>query len=179
MKFCIKILNDKITGGEDQNGRSYMKQYFLPRYYRTTHQFAKSLCRAYDMEFAYIDNLSEFKYVSSMVKENEDKFVGSGFKNWVLIDGMTLVPRSPNDWYWTVNGEKVSFEMPFMSGQPDSASADEKCLSLGPSAESSMPYKFNDYPCNRLDTTFICQKMKIIDISWNDANCNSNGCSKK
>lgn len=128
------------------------------------------------MEFAYIDNLNEFNYVSRIIKENEDKFVGTSYLSWVLLDGMTLVPKSPNDWYWTVNGEKVSFQMPFLAGQPDDANNDEKCLSLGPSGGAEMPYMFNDYPCNKLDSTFICQKMKRVDINWNDASCTSNKC---
>ncbi|KAL7036610.1 hypothetical protein ACKWTF_008867 [Chironomus riparius] len=82
---------------------------------------------------------------------------GEGF----FIDAITLTLKSTTDWYWTKSGQKLSFALPWMPGEPNNHNnAHEVCLSFGKVTVSSKS-AFNDAPCTSTAYTFLCQKIEF------------------
>lgn len=78
----------------------------------------------------------------------------------LLVDGLTLTLKSTTDWYWTDNGEKIPFEIPFITGEPNNyQNLNKNCLAL---EDTFLPYRFFDFPCikstNILEFPPLCQK---------------------
>jgi hypothetical protein len=101
------------------------------------------------MELVSFETLTEVNAFMSMSKRNES----STAHIWYHIDGMTLTPFSPTDWYWTNSGNKVSFLMPWAYNQPDFYGGTEYCLSIFPNEG------FNDIPCDSSVESFFCQRL--------------------
>lgn len=115
------------------------------------------------MEFAHFETLTEFYYVSNMVRNHENIFIGSSSSAQLLVDGMTSILKSKTDWFWTVSGKKIPFEVPFLAGEPNNHQLlNEYCLSVINSGDSFLPYRFNDRQCNVGEHAFLCQKKLII-----------------
>jgi hypothetical protein len=68
------------------------------------------------MDIAAFKTLDEFKYVSDMCKQNENLLT-----KWVHVGGVTLTPQSSSDWYWVATGEKIAYDMPWHTQQPNNA----------------------------------------------------------
>lgn len=134
-------------------GVDYAKKYYAPRYYRTTHGNAHSICHSYRMDFIMIETLDEFHAISGFCKQNTN-LLG----NWVFVDGMTPVSKSPTDWYFTRTGRKVPYNMIWaQNGEKsflDDSGGNERCLSLGP----SNVFEFNDLRCASNEYAFLCEK---------------------
>lgn len=76
---------------------------------------------------------------------------------WIFLDGIALTPKSPTDWYWTENGDKISFEMPWLDKQPDTYANNEWYLSIGRFGIDG-PIGFNDISGRDFFHNFLCQK---------------------
>jgi hypothetical protein len=113
------------------------------------------------MEFARFETKVEFLEVSNMVKNNEALIVGN--KTGVLVDGVTIVPKSTTEWFYTTNGKKIAFDIPFRSGEPNNhLNRNEFCLVIVDTGDDFLPYRFNDFSCNIIpemttDYPFLCQ----------------------
>jgi hypothetical protein len=135
----------KISGSNNN-----VKTYLVPRFYRATHNEARAFCRAYDMDLAMVQSLNEFNAVVNMLRLNENSL-----PNNVLIDGISPFSKSKTEWSFTRTGEKIPFNIPWASGEPnDSPNLNERCLSL---IKSKM-FLANDYPCNTDETSYLCEK---------------------
>lgn len=86
-----------------------------------------------------------------MSKEHE--FMKSFGDPYFICDGMTSLPHSPTDWYWTNSGNKVSFFIPWQNGQPDFGGEAEYCLSF------MINDGFNDINCQNHIAPFVCQRL--------------------
>ncbi|KAL7041039.1 hypothetical protein ACKWTF_000594 [Chironomus riparius] len=142
-------------GGKDKCGNYYQKLYYYPRYLITTWMEARSFCKSYDMALATFRTLEEALSAINMVEKNID--LGTRDNLWVFIDGTTLTPRSPTDWYWTDTGDKIDFLMPWLPTQPDTNSYREFFLSIG-RHKKTQRVGFNDIPGTNFYNTFLCQK---------------------
>lgn len=73
------------------------------------------------------------------------------------IDGMTNVVLSIDDWYWTNNGKKIQFELPWGFNEPNNATEyDELCLAL---KTESTGMALNDVTCQVAEISFVCQRI--------------------
>jgi hypothetical protein len=107
---------------------------------------SRAICRSYDLELTTIETLLEAQTVINLSKI-------SGFGGF--IDGMTLTLKSPTDWYWTKSGKKLSFALPWRSGEPNNYNnVNEACLVLSGTG-------FNDAPCSNI-YSFLCQKIDLM-----------------
>ena len=70
---------------------------------------------------------------------------------------MTLTPRSPTDWYWTKNGEKISFPIPWQPDEPNFDYNEEFCLSVW--IQNVRVIGFNDGRCLSSLWPYICQRI--------------------
>lgn len=141
-----------------------MKTYYAPRCYRTSHSNARAICRAYDMDLAMIQSLSEFNSVSDMCKVN-DNFL----ENNLIIDGMSPYSKSKTEWFFTRTGEKMAFSIPWGTGNPDDLGF-ERCIALGPKGS----YLANDIPCVSLQSSFLCEKNEFFSYITNNTNVENN-----
>lgn len=69
-----------------------------------------------------IESLSEFNSVSYMCKVN-DNFL----ETIVLVDGTSPNSKSQTEWFYTRNGKKMDYSIPWRTGQPDDLGI-ERCL---------------------------------------------------
>jgi len=67
--------------------------------------------------------------------------------NYVFVDGITLTPKSPTDWYWTNSGEKIPYTIQWNKGEPNNYSNNENCLSIGRRIRNDT-LGFSDHFCN-------------------------------
>lgn len=82
------------------------------------------------------------------------------FGGYIHIGGVAAASRSKNNWYWTDNNERVSYELPWQNGQPDFYNNDEWCLSLA----TGDGFKFNDIDCyGRSKERFICESVRDLN----------------
>lgn len=146
---------NKISGGADRCGNYYQKIYYFPRYIKATWIEAKAICKTYNLELASFKTLEEANAVMDMVRR--DSLLSAIDFLWIFLDGIALTQKSPTDWYWTENGEKISFSMPWLSGQPDTAGNAEWYLSIGRFTKEGT-LGFNDIPGRDFVNTFMCQK---------------------
>lgn len=117
----------------------------------------RPICRAHDMEIVHFETLTEFLAVSNYIKDNKSLVSGE-----VLVDGVTTILRSTTEWFFTANGKRFPFTIPFANGEPNNyLNRNENCLALRDTGDSFLPYRFMDYPCNKIpelnDSSFLCQ----------------------
>jgi hypothetical protein len=109
------------------------------------------------MEFARFESFAEFQYVSHKLREKESII----FK-YLLVDGMTTSIKSKTEWFYTVNGQKISFDIPWEKGEPNDLNNGEYCMMLAESGESYLPYRFGDISCGLPNSSttsqVLCQK---------------------
>ena len=119
---------------------------------------AKAICRAFDLELASFETVTEAHNFLHMCEKSSD--IPSSGKFFYLTDGMTVTPRSSkkDNWFWTNSGKKISYDLPWTGIQPDFARGIEYCLTVGRVAANDT-IGFNDYTCVNGMTHFICQKV--------------------
>lgn len=139
-----------MKGGIDHNGTEYEKTFFVPRYFKTASSVVRPICQAHGYDAASLDTLEEFEAVSLLCKRHQNLINN----DYVHIDGITMTPKSQKDWYWTVSGKKVNYEMSWAPKNLDFNYNSEWCLSLGP----ANVYQFNDIRCQDQNLSFICQR---------------------
>lgn len=146
------------------NGKEYQKSYFYPRILKGDWAQSKLLCKGFDLELATFETLNEaFQFLSMIASFNASASLPT--PKYFYTDGFTLTIGSVDDWYWTKNGNKVSFDIPWAPYEPNSNHGLEYCLSVG-KASLSQGWGFNDVHCQHENKTFpfICQRMDF-DLS--------------
>jgi len=79
----------------------------------------------------------------------------------IYVDAMSLTVKSPSDWYWTKSGQKLTFTLPWIPGEPNNHNnMNEVCLSFTKISISSK-FGFNDAPCSPASYTFLCQRIEF------------------
>lgn len=97
-------------------------------------------------------------------KYEADKFLTmlttAATEAWYHIGGSDEGMRNRFDFYWMTTGEKVSYPLDYLPGEPNNAHGKEKCLSVG---KHSIMFKFNDVDCwEHYIFSFVCQHLKDI-----------------
>jgi hypothetical protein len=140
------------------NNAMYKKSFFIPRYIVSTWKEAGPICSSYGLELASLYTLEEYNNVVPMLTR---LLKSTKLTDWIFINGMTLVAKSRNDWYWVNSGQKISYVMPWWNDlQPDFYLDRQWCLALGPSNEGL--FKFDDNNCSEIPQKFLCQKLEIL-----------------
>jgi len=116
---------------------------------------AKALCKSFGLELATFETRTEADTFIQIAKENQ--FIKTNAHPYVIIDGMTLTPRSTTDWYWTRTGERIYFTLPWRVGEPNFADGVEYCMSL--ILQEQFNIGFNDFRCQNIGDPFICQRI--------------------
>jgi len=142
-----------------ENGSEYQKSYYFPIHFRTSWGNAKGICSSFGLELATMETRAEADSFLEIVEYHQT--IKSFGIVWILIDGITSVPRSTTEWYWTKTGNKISFTLPWGPGQPDFDRNRELCLSVG-KGNLNHKFGFNDLPCWDTVTPFICQKIDFM-----------------
>lgn len=111
------------------------------------------------MELATFETLDEFLSFRKFPALSK-----LGPKQFLSVDGMTKITKSKTEWFYTKNGMKVPFSMPWLRDEPSGGI--ETCLSIG-KKKGNNTLGFNDVPCGNLDGTslrngFVCQKMDFV-----------------
>ena len=126
-----------------------MKKFYYPRFFRIGWLSAQLFCKSYEMELASFENIEEVNKVFDLLNADSHSMT----TGYVLVDGITLTPGS-HDWYWTQNGRKISFSIPWEPKNP--SGGNEQCLGMAKNEKN-----FNDIDCKSHESTFLCQKVKL------------------
>jgi len=119
---------------------------------------AKALCKSFGLELATFETLTEAETFIQVAKENQ--FIKANIHPHVIVDGMTLTPRSITDWYWTRTGEKIHFTLPWRKNEPSFQGDIEYCMSLF--LHEAHDLGFNDIRCQNEALPYICQRMDYL-----------------
>jgi len=111
---------------------------------------SRAICKSYDLELVTIETLAEAQAILNMAyKGNTLNTV------FTYVDAMAFTLKSPTNWYWTKSGEKVSFALPWRTGEPNNYNnSNEACLAF-------TRLEFYDVPCTNF-FPFVCQKIDFI-----------------
>ena len=138
----------------------------MPRVFRGDWLTAKLTCKTFDKELVTFESLDEFKKFQQLWEDYKySKYFEAPF--YLHVDGFTKTPKSTDEWYFTKNGKKISFEMPWLNEEPNFGQRIEYCLSVGKKSSDEL-LKFNDSICynsrkNYHFNSFVCQKIEVIN----------------
>ncbi|CAG9805251.1 unnamed protein product [Chironomus riparius] len=160
--FDIAFVKVGTYRGYTNEGKEYQKSYFFPKYFRNGMAEAKAICKAYNLELATFETITETLMVLNMCENNEYiKSIADPKNFWIVIDAMTTTPKSATEWFWTNSGRKISFTVPWAPNQPDFFENHEYCLAIGKD-QSTPNYRFNDMPCLNINRPFLCQNFDYM-----------------
>lgn len=126
------------------------KLYFVPRIVKTQWIHARSVCRAYGLEFASLSTPEEADAFLKYAEENYELL-----DLYVLLGAYTAVASSTEDYYWVNSGKHLNYPLRFPPGEPNFLGQREFCLSLMKNATNQ--FNFNDLDCSENAYKFICQ----------------------
>lgn len=126
------------------------KLYFVPRVIKTQWIHARSVCRAYGLEFVSLGNAEEAAAFLKYAEENHELL-----DHYVLLGGYTAVAKSTEDYYWVNSGKHLNYPIRFPPGEPNFLGEKEFCLSLMKNGTNQ--FNFNDLDCFDNAYKFICQ----------------------
>ena len=112
----------------------------------------RSVCKSFGLDIGSFDTLEELNALIDMAKKQVPTLSGS-----YHVGGVTLTPKSPNDWFWVTTGEKIEYQLPWASGQPDTFKGVQYCLRI------IVPgYTFDDFDCDHASGSikFVCQDIE-------------------
>lgn len=128
----------------------------MSRYIKAYWSEAKAICNSFNLQLASFETLTEANNFLDILDKNNCSTPAG--QMYYIVDGVTNVPKSKTEWFWTNTGRKVSYSLPWEGIQPDFFLNKEYCMSIGRSA-SSGPLGFNDFPCTSDPRQFVCQKI--------------------
>lgn len=103
------------------------------------------------MELLTLDTLDEFQKFKTLCGANKQLF-----DRYFHIGGLTTIAKSKTEWYWVNSGNKVNYEMSWLSKEPNNYNNREMCLTF-----AKDPTGFNDIACyNASELNFVCQSKK-------------------
>lgn len=147
------------TEGFTEGGLTkYQKTYFLPKYLEGNWGEAKSSCKSFDLELVTLETLLEAKTLSLILSN----YFKSSNNAYFFIDGTSLNGvKSTTDWYWTKNGKKISYPMPWLPSEPNNTGNIEYCLTFIKKSINE-DFGFNDGSCLAV-IKFLCQKIEYLN----------------
>ena len=131
----------------------------MSKFFKSTWLKARAVCKAFDLELATFETSDEVQHFFNKIGLID--YFNSNNYRYAFVDGISLTPKSPTDWYWTNSGEKVPYNLLWAKGEPNHANTNEICLSIGNGIKTD-PLGFNDHGCDAALEHFICQKTVII-----------------
>ncbi|KAG5675478.1 hypothetical protein PVAND_005379 [Polypedilum vanderplanki] len=136
----------------------YKKTFFSPRYFISNWINARIICQNYGLELATFSTLEEFNAVPEMFYEFVNSLITPSN---IYVNGMTLTPKSSDDWYWVNPQQKIGWSLPWCSGEPNNfEDKGEWCLSVSRNSDGTLC--FNDMPCSVIESSFLCQKTEVF-----------------
>jgi len=100
------------------------------------------------MGLASLDSFEEHIQFLNLCNEKRNLLAEHSF-----IGGFATLPATTDDWVWIHSGNRVSFTMNWISGQPDNSGNNERCLDVW---KQETVVALNDDSCNNL-YSFVCQ----------------------
>ena len=115
---------------------------------------SRAICRSYGLELVTLATLNETRAFLNMA---------DNCKNLrdleILVDGASPSSNLATDWYWTKTGEKITFPIPWYTGQPNGFNNVQFCLSIY-KENASKYFGFNDASCTN-PFLFACQRNEL------------------
>ncbi|KAL7036617.1 hypothetical protein ACKWTF_008874 [Chironomus riparius] len=145
--------------GFTTDGSEYQKSYFVSRWFGENWTGARSFCSSFNLQLVSLQTLQEalaFLYLA----DTHPYFKKYTACSMFYIDGMTSIMKSTTEWYWADSGNKISYPMPWLSGQPDNANGDERCLAFRRNTPTQN-YRFVDNTCSG-GPHFVCQRIDFF-----------------
>ena len=96
------------------------------------------------MEFLALETLTEARAYLSML--DNDSFLRAKGAAWIYIDAVGLTLKSPTDWYWSNTGKKISYAIPWRTGNPNNIGGSEYCIGIYRSGIAER-FGFDDVTC--------------------------------
>jgi len=155
----FQIIIKSFTGGFTDDGSEFQKTYFLSRWIGDIWSGAKSFCTSFNLQLTTLETLEEARAFLKMV-DSHPYFKIYNDANFYM-DGMTSILRSTTEWYWTNTGNKISFPIPWLPGQPDNATPDERCFGFRRS-NANQKFGFSDFNCKTFTPHFTCQRIDLF-----------------
>jgi hypothetical protein len=153
----FKIISNS-TGGFTNDGAEYQKTFFIPRYSTAHWAESKGICKSHGFELATFETLQEAQALLTMTENHS--FVKPINGIWFWVNGITLLPKTATSWYWADTGNKISFPIPWISGQP--SNTEQYCLGIG---KPSLNVKFgfvNGFCSGHGFLYFVCQRTDLF-----------------
>lgn len=103
------------------------------------------------MEIMTLETLDEVQKVGSFLKYHNIQ------TTFIHIGAAVMTPYSKTEWYWIKSNEKISYDIPWDSNQPERYG--EGCLSVKLKYNGNLD--FHDMTCsNSGKYRFMCQKIE-------------------
>lgn len=126
--------------------------YYLPRYFNSSWQNARAICRSYDMDFLTLETEAEANIFFELCRDHAGLF-----GDYAHIGGITTQGGSRDQWYWVNSGKKVNYSLKWADSEPDNGyGGTELCLSIV--RKPGDTFYFNDIRCSESITQFVCQQ---------------------
>jgi len=154
-----KLFSTIFTGGFTNDGSEYQKSYFLTRWFGDSWSRAKSFCASFNLQLATLETLEEARRLLYLADSNPFFKIYTTSSSF-YIDGMTSTLKSTTEWFWTDSGNKFSFPIPWLPGQPDNANGDERCFGFRRTTHSQN-YGYSDFTCTAVPH-FVCQRIDLF-----------------
>lgn len=145
--------------GIDTCGRTYTKEYFIPRFFKAYWHQVKAICEAHGLGISSLETKEESDYLLKLLELQTSQKSHNFY-----IGGMALKAGSKNDWYWINSGAKISYDLYWKTGNPDGFTQPgwgaERCLSIAKDPKNERRY--NDVFCDPyLPDKFVCETFKF------------------
>lgn len=145
--------------GFDACGKSYIKDYFIPRFFKAYWYQVKTICETHGLDVNSLETKEESLNLLRLLKVQSSKDF--------YIGGMALKPKSKNDWYWISSGKKIDYDLAWAKDQPAGWSqpgwGNERCLSINTDIKGDKEsLRFNDVFCDNYQSQkFVCESYKV------------------
>jgi len=139
-------------GGVDNSNLKYVKTYYVSTTNRISWSDVRPICQSHGMDFVSLETLDEVGKFFTLFGSSPD-----ASDNFYSVGGITSRAGTVDSYIWLNSGNRISYELPFASGEPNNLGGHENCLSIGRSAYNSSNFLFNDIDCTNSFIRFICQ----------------------
>lgn len=124
---------------------------------------AFDFCKSCDMELLRLVDLNETLYFLDLCQKNLAKFTP---EPGAYIGGIAPEKSSKTAVYtWFETEEKISFNIPWVSGEPNNLNTIENCL--GVVSLNGGKFGFADVSCVQAFKQFICQDVRAVSKGMN------------
>lgn len=129
----------------------HVKNYYIPRYFKTSWTNSRSLCQSFGMDFVSLETENEANEFLNICKSKANLFQTGAFIGAISLEG-----ASRSQWYWLNSGNRITYPIPFGPGKPNNVEGRAFCLELWKYSASN--FLFVDAFCSGYESQFICQE---------------------